>query len=161
MSRFTDSAGRTWTVAINVETVKRVRSLCGVDLLDIVDGKLIERLYSDPILLCDVVYAVCKPEADAIKVSDEDFGRAMAGDAIEAATAAVLDDLVDFFPSRQHRENLRKVLTATRSVATKAEAMVTARLDSGLLESIEKQALASVGNSFTAAPESSALTPTG
>ncbi|MBW7934986.1 MAG: hypothetical protein H3C62_15535, partial [Gemmatimonadaceae bacterium] len=89
MKTFTDNAGRTWTLAINVDVLKRVRGLVDMNLLDIIDGQLIERLYRDPVLLCDVVYAVCKPEADARSVSDEDFGRAMAGDAIEQATKAL------------------------------------------------------------------------
>src|SRR5262245_66118902 len=96
---FNDNAGRTWTVAINVDAIKRVRGLLSVDLLEVVEGKLIETLIRDPILLCDVVYAVCKPEADAKHVSDEDFGRAMSGDAIDHATKALLEDLVDFSPS--------------------------------------------------------------
>ncbi len=100
MKTFTDNAGRTWTIAINVEAIKRVRGLLNVDLLEIVDGKLIERLIRDPVLLCDIVYAVCKPEADAKNVSDENFGRAMAGDAIEHATKALLEELVGFSPAR-------------------------------------------------------------
>ena len=63
-----------------------------------VDGTLLEKLINDPILLCDVIYCVCMEEADSRGVSDEDFGRAMAGDAIELATTALLEELVDFFP---------------------------------------------------------------
>ena len=87
MKTFTDNTGRTWTLSVTVGTIKRVRALCGVDLANIISieaGKapnvgLLDRLASDPVLLVDVLYAVCKPEADAQNVSDEDFGRAMAG----------------------------------------------------------------------------------
>jgi len=96
MRTFKDNAGRTWTVSITVDAIKRVRGLLDVDLLEVVGGKLIDRLITDPVLLCDIVYAVCKPEADAQSVSDEDFGRAMAGDAIEHATTALLEELVSF-----------------------------------------------------------------
>ncbi|MCK4660506.1 MAG: hypothetical protein KAV82_13370 [Phycisphaerae bacterium] len=72
MKSFTDNAGRSSTIAINVDAIKRVRGLLDVDLLKIVEGTLIEKLIRDPVLLCDVVYAVCKPEADAKDVSDED-----------------------------------------------------------------------------------------
>ncbi|HOI57049.1 MAG TPA: hypothetical protein PLP01_17490, partial [Phycisphaerae bacterium] len=99
MKTFVDNAGRTWTVAVNVDAIKRVRTLCAVNLLEIVEGDLLGRLANDPILLCDVLYAVCKPELDAKGVSDEDFGRAMGGDVIEAATAAFLEEMVGFFPS--------------------------------------------------------------
>jgi hypothetical protein len=98
MKTFTDNAGRTWTVAINVDAIKRVKGLLDVNLLEIVEGTLIEKLIRDPVLLCDVIYAVCKPQADEQNISDEDFGRAMAGDAIEHATRALLDELVGFSP---------------------------------------------------------------
>ena len=47
--------------------------LAGLDLLQVLDGSLIDKLIRDPVLLCDVVYAVCKPEADT-QVTDEQFG---------------------------------------------------------------------------------------
>ena len=76
MRTFTDNTGRAWTIAINVDAIKRVKALAKVNLLEAVEGKLIERLVSDPVLLCDVVYTLCKPQADQLDVSDEDFGRA-------------------------------------------------------------------------------------
>ena len=56
MRTFVDNAGRTWTVAVNVDAIKRVRTLCNVNLLEIVEGDLLGRLANDPILLCDVLY---------------------------------------------------------------------------------------------------------
>jgi hypothetical protein len=44
MRTFNDNAGRTWTLAINVDAVRRVRSIVNVDLLEAVEGKLIEKL---------------------------------------------------------------------------------------------------------------------
>jgi len=79
--------GRAWNVEINVDAIKRVRGTCGVDLLDASDKQksLLTDLATDPVLLVDVIYVVCKPQADDRGVSDEDFGRAMAGDAIDRA----------------------------------------------------------------------------
>ncbi|GIK26857.1 MAG: hypothetical protein BroJett006_31030 [Betaproteobacteria bacterium] len=161
MKTFTDNAGRTWTLAINVDVLKRVRGLVDVNLLDIIDGKLIERLYRDPVLLCDVVYAVCKPEADARNVSDEDFGRAMAGDAIEQATKALLEELVLFSPSPRDRANLQRVLETTWRVMDKARDLVEARLATVDAEQIVAQALVTSGTSSGSAPESPASTPDG
>jgi hypothetical protein len=158
---FNDNAGRTWTIAINVDAIKRVRSLLDVDLLEIVEGTLIEKLIRDPVLLCDVVYAVCKPEADAKGVSDEEFGRAMAGDAIEHATKALLEDLVGFSPSPRDRANLQRVLATTWNVMDRARDLVEQRLASGELEKVVERALATAGSSSGAAPESSASTQAG
>jgi hypothetical protein len=163
MKVFKDNARREWTVEINVAALKRVKSLTEVDLLGVLDGTLIERLIRDPVLLCDAVYAVCKPQADERSVSDEDFGRAMAGDAIEHATEALLDELVSFCPSPRDRANLGRVLKATREVMDKARDIVEARLDSGELEKAAEAALAQaqsgLGNSSGSAPASPASIP--
>ena len=158
MKTFKDNADRSWDIAINVAAVKRVRDLVGVDLLEIVEGTLIKKLIRDPILLCDIIYAVCKPQADEREppVTDEEFGRAMAGDAIEHATTALLEDLVSFCPSPRDRSNLGRVLEATNRVMDKARDMIEQKLDSGELERIAEQSLATAGASFGSAPESSA-----
>ncbi len=161
MRTFTDNAGRTWTVAINIDAIKRVRALLDVDLLEIVDGKLIERLIRDPVLLCDVVYVLCKPETDAQGVSDEEFGRAMAGDAIEHATKALLEELVGFSPSPRDRANLQRVLETTWNVMDKARDVIEARLATVDTEALVAQALATSGSSSGAAPASSASSPAG
>ncbi len=161
MRTFTDNAGRNWTLAINVDAIKRVRGLLEVDLLEIVEGRLIERLYRDPVLLCDVVYAVCKPEADAKGVSDEDFGRSMAGDAIEHATRALLEDLVLFSPSPRDRANLQRVLETAQMVMDKARDAVEARLSRISPDDLVAQALATSGGLSGSAPASPASNPGG
>ncbi|MBL9030127.1 MAG: hypothetical protein JNM80_00290 [Phycisphaerae bacterium] len=161
MRTFKDNAGRTWTVDINVATLKRVRGLTGVDLMQVIEGTLIEKLIRDPVLLCDVVYAVCKPEADSAtpSVSDEEFGKAMAGDAIEAATTAVLEELVGFCPSPRDRANLGRVLQATKKVMERARDLVEKKLDSGELDRLADRLLETAGASSGSAPASSVSTP--
>ena len=158
MRSFRDNAGRQWSVEINVAALKRVRGLTGTDLMQVIEGTLIEKLIRDPVLLCDVVYALCKPEADTRSVSDEDFGKAMAGDAIEAATTAVLEELVGFCPSPRDRANLGRVLQATTKVMERARDLVEKRLDSGELDRLADQLLETAGASSISAPEPSAST---
>lgn len=159
MKTFTDNAGRSWTVTINVSAIKRVRDLVGVDLLEIVEGALIEKLIRDPVLLCDVLYAVCKPQADESDISDEEFGRAMFGDAIELATKAVLEELVGFFPSPRDRANLKRVLETAWKTMEQARDLIEQRIESGELERVATQALANAGILSGVAPELSASTP--
>jgi len=158
MRSFKDNAGRQWSVEINVAALKRVRGLTGTDLMQVIEGTLIEKLIRDPVLLCDVVYALCKPEADTRNVSDEDFGKAMAGDAIEAATTAVLEELVGFCPSPRDRANLGRVLQATTKVMERARDLVEKKLDSGELDRLADQLLETAGASSISAPEPSAST---
>lgn len=167
MRTFKDNQGREWTVEITVAAIKRVRGLAGVDLMEVLEGSngLIERLVRDPVLLCDVIYAACKPQADERQVSDEAFGASMAGDAIEHATAALLEELVDFCPSPRDRANLGRVLKATREVMDKARDVVERRIDElidggalerAVLEAVPPTVEAAAGGSSGSAPASSA-----
>ena len=135
MRAFHDNAGRNWTVTLNVATLKRIRALTAIDLINIIsldehrkpNVELLERLSEDPILLVDVLYAACKPEADAQNVTDEQFGAAMAGDAIEHATNALLEELVSFFPDPK-RKVLQKILDANRRFGETLKRKVEAEL---------------------------------
>jgi hypothetical protein len=151
---FKDNADRTWTVTVNVDAIKRVRSLLNIDLMEAVEGKLIERLIGDPVLLCDVIYCVCKENADAKGITDEEFGRSMAGDAIELATTALLEELVDFFPQGK-RQLLRKALAKLETLQETMLAVVSERLDSPELDAQLLAELRKLGDSSGASPASS------
>jgi hypothetical protein len=101
--------------------------------LEALEGTLIEKLSADPILLCDVLFALVKPEADSKAISDTDFGKALAGDAIELATTALLEELVDFFPEARRRV-LQKALSKLKVWQNKALSAAEKRLDSPALE---------------------------
>ena len=146
MKTFKDNADRTWTVTVNVDAIKRVRSLLDIDLMQAVEGKLIERLIGDPVLLCDIIYCVCKEDADAKGITDEEFGRAMAGDAIELATTAMLEELVDFFPQGK-RQLLTKALAKLETLQETMLTVVSERLDSPELDAELLAELRKLGDS--------------
>ena len=153
MKTFTDTAGRVWEIVVNVDTVKRVRDLLDLNLLSIVEpgNDLVDRLAEDVILVCDVLFAVVKPQADQRTVSDADFGRALSGDVIDQATTALLEELIDFFPS-QKRRPLLKVLEKLTSLQAKAWSLVektiqSEAMDRRLAAELEKLN-ASFGNSL-------------
>ncbi len=129
MHTFQDTLGRTWSVSINVDTIRRVRSLLSINLSDATDGKLVHSLSTDPVLLCDLLFVMVQPEAEAKNVTDEDFGRALGGDVLDYASTALLEELVDFFPSGK-RTIFRKVLEKFRKLQGIALEMVTHRLES-------------------------------
>ncbi len=173
MSTFKDNAGRDWTVDVNVDSIKRVRKLVDVDLLTAVDGSLFKRLGDDHVLLIDVIYALCKPAADAANVTDEDFGRAMGGDVIEHATDALLSSTIAFFP-RAQREMLGKIVAKMKQIDAKRGAVIDTQLsdesldeliDSALTEGAKnlseriRQDLEKLTTSSGSLPESSASTP--
>ena len=96
MHSFVDNSRRTWEVAINVTAVKRIRGLLGIDLYALVDDgfKSLSKLVSDPVTLADVLYCLCKDQADKQSISDEDFGRALSGDVITQAADAFVEELI-------------------------------------------------------------------
>jgi hypothetical protein len=150
MKNFVDSLGRNWVVSVNVATIKQVRALVDVDLLKCVEGDLLRELAADPVRMVDVVYAICKNEADARQITDEDFGRAMAGDAIEHAWDALIDEVANFFPTAR-RQMLRRVAGKLRDLDKATMTALEKRIDNldinKLIESTLEQRGDSSGNS--------------
>lgn len=103
--KFIDNLGRPWLVDVNISSIKSVRDQTEgeVNLFAVIEkkGALMQRLATDPELLVNVVYLLVKPQADALGVSDVQFGEGMAGDSIDAATDALLDSLTYFFRKGQ------------------------------------------------------------
>ncbi len=77
------------------------------------------KLVSDPVTLADVLYCLCKDQADKQSITDEDFGRALAGDVITLAADAFVEELIDFFPDARARASLRKAIEAGKAVRDK------------------------------------------
>ena len=165
MKVFKDAAGREWPVVMNIGIVKRVRDLCGVDLMDAIadSSKLLMRLDSDPVLLCDVLYVVCRDHAEARKISDEDFGRAMVGDAIDRATDAFLEELASFFPARKRAVLQKAIAKAVHYADLAAEKALEAlddpetdrRIEAAIEGAFQKTAAAPIpGTSSIPAPAS-------
>ena len=146
MHTFSDTQGRPWTITLNVDAIRRVRSVLNINLLEAIEGKLLERLITDPVLLCDILFVVIQPEAIAKGISDEDFGRSLGGDVLDVATTALLEELVDFFPSAK-RTVFRKALAKLKQLETLAIETATQRLESPELGERMKTALASTSGS--------------
>lgn len=157
MKQFTDSAGRDWQVVINVAAVKRVRDTLNLDLLAI-DDSLFGKLVGDPVLLVDLLYVLCRAQAADRGVTDEQFGEAMAGDVIDKATQALLQELVDFFP-KARRTILKKVLTKLEQLQAAAIQVAHDRLADPDLDAKLEQLIR--GSASTNSPASSASTPLG
>jgi hypothetical protein len=158
MKTFKDNAGRTWTLSIDVAALKRVRGVVGVDLLKLMDDDppLIARLATDIVLLCDVVYALAKPQADALGVTDEEFGAALGGDAISCMHEAFYDELVSFFLSLGRKDIVKAVSAQRRLIlqGIKAAEMQIDRIN------VDAEVEKAFGASSTSSPEPSESIPT-
>ena len=150
MHNFTDNQHRTWQIALNVYEMKRIRAALGIDLVNVItldkQGEvkvdLIDRIANDPCLLVDILWVLCEAEAKEDGVTDVDFGSSLAGDAIEEATKAFLDELVDFFPGAK-RLFLKKAVELAAKYASETKATLEKALESPELEERLKQAMTS------------------
>jgi hypothetical protein len=127
MKQFKDSEKRTWDIVVNVGTAKQVRELTTVNIFDLHQSEA-ERVFGDPCLLVDVLYVLCKGQCEARKMTDEDFGRSLVGDAIEDAANALSEEVADFFPSGR-RAILRKQMAKSHEIAERLTAEALAALD--------------------------------
>lgn len=139
-----DRDGREWHTTITVNTVRRVRELTDVLLTDAADNDLIERLYGDVLLLCDVLYAVCKPEAEQRGIDADTFGELLANETIDQATESFMGDLIAFFPSGR-RQRAERILTAAKGVETERVKLVEEKMTSERLDQVIKQAAEKAG----------------
>jgi len=155
MKTFTDSAGKTWTLSLTIDSAKRVKGLLDVNLLDLTGGEppLLTRLGADVILLCDVLYAMVKPQADAAGVTDEQFGAALGGEAILAAQTAFYEELMDFFRKAGHGEVAKAVETQRRMIDMTVQRIET-RIEHLDIETLLDAALGKSSTNWPASPES-------
>lgn len=125
MGTFRDSNGLEWLVGFTVYDARRCKQVLGLDLLD--SPKDAVKLAGDVGLAVDVLWLVCERQAAERGITDEAFGRSLAGDAIEAAIKVLLEAVADFFPQGQ-RAILRGLLAKHDQAKTQAEAMATTKL---------------------------------
>jgi len=152
MHSFTDNEGREWHLVVTVNDVRRLRKLLGVDLVEVVTGDLAGQLRSDVVLLCDVIYALCAGQAERAGVTDEEFGRALAGEVIDDATRALLEELADFFPGRRGK--------ALRAMIERIDRLEEMALElTGELEETLEAALRATGAPSSGSPPSAVSTP--
>ena len=140
MATFRDEEGRSWDLVVTAAEFRRCRRALALNLAECVAGELMQRLDGDPALLVDVIYVCCQPQAEQRQVSDEAFGRALAGESYYAAKLAFWEALADFFPRespergvlagrlRVHREILAEGM---RQAATAIEAIDVAEVLAG------------------------------
>ncbi len=137
MHIFKDNRGRQWEVELNVRQMKRLRDRLGVDLVNVIGTDAgggvkvdtLDRIASDPCLLVDILWVLCEQSANSTGVTDDEFGSSLAGDSIEEATRALLDELVDFFPGAR-RLFLRKAVDLAKAEADRAATTLKEALES-------------------------------
>jgi len=157
MKIFKDIKNETWELTINVAAIKKVRDLLNADLLDIQTS--FPRLLADPIFLVDVLYCLCKSQADAKNISDEQFGEGMAGDCLGCAKNSLIEELKSFFPSPEERQAVDRVIQKGNEMVGLLRKKSLLKLEQTDMEAeTDKILLELFGETSTSSPESSEST---
>lgn len=149
MKSFRDTTSREWLVQINTAAIKRCRNLLQVDLLSVLDDecRLLAQLHDDPVLLVDVLYCLCQPEAETRQITDEQFGQAFSGDVLLNAHTALLEELRDFFPDARQRQVFDQLIQKMRALTDRILEHAEQSMAAIDPESAAQSAIASFGKS--------------
>ena len=154
--QFTDSQGNAWDLTINVAALKRCKTLAGIDLAAKIEGDLFDTLADDPILLCNTLAAIVRPQMELQGIDDEGFAAGLDGDVIDDAAAALIEALVYFFRNR-HGGIVAKIAKKRKALDRMTAKAVDAYIDSGQIEKRLQKVLAEqLGPQSGDAPGSSA-----
>lgn len=142
MPTFYDREQTAWIIVLDFGLLRRIKRELSVDLLRVVDDpQSLEQLGENIETLVNVVWLCVETQAEKMNLTDEDFGSRLDGEAIDQATRALLEALVDFFPSNR-RPILRKLIEKTTAIETATLAAINQAIDDGAIE----KAMAAPGN---------------
>jgi hypothetical protein len=154
---FADKMGRVWHLSIDVGSIRRVKaSPLGINLADALDGKLLERLSGDLLLMADVLCELCRPEAKKENISEDAFYESLAGEVLEKATTAFMEELADFFPAGRGTV-IRKALAKLKKLQGMATDKATEILDSPKLEELMRRQLNDLSGTAQESSESTRI----
>jgi hypothetical protein len=164
MREFKDDEGRPWRVALTVGSALRVRDMVTVDSVDdagerkavpfdMVDAANISQTFqvlrSQYAKIGEVLYALLVKQIEAKSLSREDFLDGLRGDSLEAATKALEQELVDFFPQR-----LRKMIGLLATKMDEVQGEMLGRAEAGL-EKATIESLAGASGTPSGKPQES------
>jgi hypothetical protein len=125
-------------VSIDAPKIRRVREACKVDLADR-QARQFEQLTGDPLLAGEVLWELCRSQAEAVGIAPDAFQSLLSGDDGEQAGHALIEAIIDFFPTRQ-RSLLREMLATENELADARHQAVQARLSDAAMKEKRKAA---------------------
>lgn len=135
MRSFTDTEGRSWDLALTIASIKQVKDLTEINLLEPLEGEppLINRLATDFMLLVDVIWALIKGQADPRGVDEMAFAAALGPDRIAAAYEAFFAEYEDFF-RQVGRTDVAMALAKQTELIKRIVGLAQKRIESGEIE---------------------------
>ena len=136
MATFKDTKGREWKLCVSLQTVKEIQKKWKLNISQIVEADAdVWKLLSNLEMFVDVIWLMVSKQAEEQDVTEHDFGEAMYGDEILDARTAFLKALVEFFPSQERRDAIKKMI----QIAVDAESQIIqqARDELASIDSVE------------------------
>ena len=143
MREVRDDQGRPWHVALTVASALRIRDNVTIDVVDestgerkaipfdMVDAANISQTFqvlrSQYAKIGEILYAMLAKQIESKGLSKEDFLDGLRGDSLDAATKALEQELVDFFPQR-----LRKMIALLAAKMDEVANEMLGRAEAGL-----------------------------
>jgi hypothetical protein len=144
MARFKDSTGHDWALGITFGHTDELKA-CGIDLAHPSELEIGEVLYTNPFALVNILWALVKAQANG--TSREAFLEALDAEALDRASDALAEAIVDFI----HRR---------RAPAVKARMPeLMAAVDKAHAKKVAEALDSTLRNLSGGSPESSASTP--
>ena len=134
MSTYTDNNKKSWSIEIDIKTLKDIRKKVKdetgkpVDLLSCLTGDLSFKLINDPVLLADILWTIVESQAKTAAVVQEQFIAAHRGDVLACAADALMEGIADFFP-KPTAEKLRMIYQQAKTIREKALKTMVESLD--------------------------------
>lgn len=157
METFKDKNGTVWSIELNVGSARKVKSDCGIDLLNTIaidanglNVNLLDALATDSYLLVSVLVSLCRKQMDERRVAEEDFYELFDGDSIQCAVDALIKEVINFFPPSK-----RKILSMIYEKVQSFRASAEQRLEETWKNTDLQETLAThLNEQFTSSQES-------
>lgn len=144
MPSFTDNQNQKWTVDIEPNIVKVVRSELDYDMF----GHDFQARLADPVLMVDALYLLCREQANSLGVDDQQFGRRCVGK-IDEIMKAIVEAMADFFGGQRGKHLMRIAAAQDRLIGLELE---KAKSELQLQMQLAESQLSKSGNSSGRSP---------
>lgn len=126
MQKFKDKKENEWILELTVGSAKRVKLDCGVDLINITDFDAadkkspLEELAENPFLMVDVLFSLCRKQAEEKGIDDIAFGGLFDFETVQDAVDALVQEIINFTPPVR-RKLLQKIYDKNKQIMGETE----------------------------------------
>ena len=97
---FTDKIGESWELELNVGLIEDVKEITGVDFDKVLNEpeNIATLLFAQPKKLVEVLWVMCKEQADKRNIEPKAFGYRFDRESIDLAANALIGSIISFYP---------------------------------------------------------------